>query len=120
MKKRNQTNFAVTGGLLILFILYTIALLYVDVKPIGPAHSVVAFAAINEPVKQLLGVNMLLYNITDWLSVVAALLVLGFAVLGLVQLIKRKSLWRVDSSILVLGGFYVLVMAVYLFLSIIS
>lgn len=80
----------------------------------------VAFAAINEPVKQLLGVNMLLYNITDWLSVVAALLVLGFAVLGLVQLIKRKSLWRVDSSILVLGGFYVLVMAVYLFLSIIS
>lgn len=119
MKKRNQTNFAVTGGLLILFILYTIALLYVDVKPIGPAHSVVAFAAINEPVKQLLGVNML-HNITDWLSVVAALLVLGFAVLGLVQLIKRKSLWRVDSSILVLGGFYVLVMAVYLFLSIIS
>lgn len=34
---------------------------------------------------------------------------------GLVQLIKRKSLFRVDSSILVLGGFYVLVFLAYLF-----
>ena len=39
----------------------------------------------------------------------------GIATLGLVQLIKRKSLFRVDSSILVLGGFYVLVFLAYLF-----
>ena len=31
------------------------------------------------------------------------------------QLIKRKSLLRVDNSILVLGCFYLLVMAAYLF-----
>lgn len=36
MKKRNQFNLAITFGLLILFILYTIALMYIDVKPIGP------------------------------------------------------------------------------------
>ncbi|MDD3654139.1 MAG: phosphatase PAP2 family protein [Desulfotomaculaceae bacterium] len=115
MEKRNQINFATTGGLLIFFILYTIALMYIDVKPIGPRGSSVGFAAINEPVKHLLDVNMFLYNITDWLGLVAILVALGFAVLGLVQLIKRKSLFRVDSSILILGGFYLLVMAAYLF-----
>ena len=38
----------------------------------------------------------------------------GFAVLGFVQLIKRKSFLKVDYSILVLGGFYIIVMAVYI------
>lgn len=115
MKKRNQINFAITGGLLILFILYSISLKYIDVKPIGPEDTSVAFAAINEPVRNLFDFNMFLYNITDWLGLVAILVALGFAVFGLVQLIERRSFLRVDSSILVLGGFYLLVLAVYLF-----
>jgi len=57
----------------------------------------------------------MLYKVTDWLGLVPIFVVLGFAVLGLTQLIRRKSLLRVDSSILVLGGFYVLVMGAYLF-----
>jgi len=115
MRKRNQINFIATSGLLILFVLYTISLMYIDVKPIGPENSLVAFATINGSVQRLFSVNMLLYNITDWLGLVAILVALGFAVLGLVQLIKRKSLSRVDNSILVLGGFYLLVIAAYLF-----
>ena len=58
---------------------------------------------------------MLLYTITDWLGLVPIALGLGFALLGLVQWIKRKHLLKVDRSILVLGGFYILVMAAYLF-----
>ena len=54
-------------------------------------------------------------NITDWLSIPILFVMLGFAIIGLVQLIKRKSLLRVDSSILILGGFYVLVFLAYLF-----
>ncbi|MDD4440217.1 MAG: phosphatase PAP2 family protein [Tissierellia bacterium] len=115
MKKRNQINFLATSSLLILFILYTISLMYIDVKPIGPKDSSVAFATINESVLHIFGVHLFLYNITDWLSLVPILVALGFAVLGLIQLIKRKSLLRVDNSILVLGGFYLLVMAAYLF-----
>lgn len=35
--------------------------------------------------------------------------------LGLCQLVKRRNLFKVDSSILVLGGFYIIVFVAYLF-----
>ena len=88
---------------------------HIDVKPIGPNGSAVGFASVNGWVHDLLGVNWTLYTITDWLGLVPIFIVLGFAVLGLSQLIRRKSLLRVDSSILALGGFYVLVVGAYLF-----
>lgn len=113
--KKKYRNFAAASGLLVLFILYTNALVLMDVKPIGPQGTSVGFAAINDSVRHLLDVNLFLYTITDWLGLIAILVALGFAVLGLSQLIKRKSLWRVDSSILVLGGFYLLVISAYLY-----
>ncbi|MGN0350062.1 MAG: phosphatase PAP2 family protein, partial [Roseburia sp.] len=63
----------------------------------------------------LTGVHMLLYTITDWLGLVPLCVVFGFAILGLFQMIKRRSLLKVDYSILVLGGFYIIVMAAYVF-----
>ena len=114
-KKKIQNNFIVAAGLLALFILYTVAIMFVDVQPIGPQGSSVGFAEVNQYFHTLFGVNMLLYSITDWLSIAVLFIMFGFAMVGLVQLIKRKSLFRVDSSILVLGGFYVLVFLAYLF-----
>ena len=58
---------------------------------------------------------MTLYNITDWAGLVSIFVAFGFAVFGLVQLIKRKSIRKVDGCILALGGFYILVFAVYVF-----
>lgn len=98
-----------------LFILYTVSLTFVDRQPIGPEGSYVAYAGINETVHELTGVHMTLYTITDWAGVVAILVALGFAILGLVQWIQRKSLWKVDSSILVLGAFYILVFGTFAF-----
>jgi membrane-associated phospholipid phosphatase len=99
----------------VLFMLYTMLIQHIDVKPIGPNGSAVGFASVNEWVHDLFGVNWMLYTITDYLGLVPIFVVLGFAALGLSQLLRRKSLFRVDSSILVLGGFYLLVMGAYLF-----
>lgn len=115
MKKRSYTYFALSAGVLILFILYTAAVMLIDVKPIGPLNSAVGFSAINSRLHDLFGVNMWLYDITDLLSLAAALPIIGFTALGLIQLIKRKGILRVDSSLLVLGGFYLLVLSAYLF-----
>lgn len=115
LQKSNRTNFVIAGVLLVLFILYTISLLFIDVAPIGPRGSWVAYASVNEAVRQFVGVNMNLYQITDWASLAAIFVALGFSFLGLIQWVKRKHILRVDKSILTLGGFYLVVFAAYVF-----
>ena len=113
MKKKSRRLFFVGASLLAEFVLWTVLIRFVDVQAIGPQESSVGFAMLNGYVHSLTGENMSLYVITDWLGLVPIGVAFGFAVLGLVQLIKRKSLFKVDRSILVLGGFYIVVMAVY-------
>lgn len=115
MERKTKNQFIFGTLLLALFIVFTISLTFVDMKPIGPQNSYVAYANINQAVHELFGVNMTLYNITDWAGVVAIFVALGFAILGLVQWIKRKSILKVDSSILLLGAFYIVVFGVYVF-----
>lgn len=101
------------------FVLWTLLVCFVDVRAIGPQGSLVGFATLNGFVHESVGVNMHLYEITDWLGLVPILVALFFALLGLVQLIKRRSLLKVDRSILALGVFYILVMAAYVFFEIV-
>lgn len=101
------------------FVLWTLLLRLVDVRAIGPEGSSVGFSALNGFIHEKIGVNMYLYNITDWLGLVPIGVAFGFAIFGLIQLIKRKSLLRVDRSILALGVFYIIVVAVYLFFEIV-
>ena len=105
--------------MLAVFVLWTVLIRFVDVKAIGPRESSVGFATLNGYVHNLTGVNMSLYVVTDWLGLVPIGVAFGFAVLGLVQWIKRKSLLKVDRSILALGGFYIVVMAVYILFEIV-
>ena len=95
------------------FALWTVLVCCVDVQTIGPEGSSVGFAAVNGAFHNLTGVHWTLYTITDWLGLVPIGAALGFAVLGLVQLVQRKNLQKVDRSLLALGGFYLAVMAAY-------
>jgi undecaprenyl-diphosphatase len=115
MAKKNKRWLACAASLLMAFLLWTVLVRFVDVRAIGPEGSSVGFATLNRYVHELTGVNWLLYTLTDWLGLVPIAVALGFAILGLVQLVKRKSLWKVDHSILALGVFYIVVMAAYVF-----
>ena len=115
MEKKKQNSFLMAAGMLGIFGLWTAALCFVDVQAIGPMDSKVGFATFNQFVHRLTGVHMTLYTLTDWLGLIPLGFVFGFALLGLSQWIRRKQLWKVDHSLLVLGGFYAAVMAAYLF-----
>ena len=119
MEKKNKKMLVLGAGLVVVFLLWTVLVRFVDVRAIGPEGSSVGFAALNGFVHELTGVNWLLYTVTDWLGIVPIAVALGFAILGLVQLIKRKSLWKVDHSILALGVFYIVVMAAYIFFEVV-
>ena len=112
MKKR---KFCIALGLLAAFALWTIAISLIDVQAIGPQGSTVGFATLNSMVHRLTGVHMQLYTITDWLGLVPVAFGFGFALLGLAQWIKRKSVLKVDRSILILGGFYIVTLTAYVF-----
>ena len=110
-----RKSFYIGVGLLALFVLWTVALHVVDVRAIGPGDSSVGFATLNKLIHNSTGVHMSLYTVTDWLGLVPLCFIMGFGVLGLCEWIKRENLFKVDYNILALGGFYIVVMAIYIF-----
>ena len=110
-EKRNLLTGVVFIGA---FVLWTVLIQCVDVQAVGQNGTKVGFADFNVWFHQLTGVHMTLYTITDWLGLIPIFICLWFGVLGLLQLIKRRSLLKVDPDILLLGAYYVLVIACYL------
>ena len=111
---KEKRNLLAGAGLIGAFALWTVLIRWVDVQAVGQNGTKIGFADFNVWFHQLTGVHMTLYTITDWLGLVPIFICLCFGVLGLVQLIKRRSLLRVDPDILLLGIYYVLVIACYL------
>lgn len=114
MNEKSKKNFIIAGGLFLLFLLFTIAVMKVDVEAIGPKGSFVGLAGINGFFFEKIGVHAFWDTVTDLLLGLSFLVVLAFGVLGISQLVKRKSLWKVDNGILMLAVFYVFVAAFYL------
>ena len=102
------------SALLAAFALWTALVQLVDVRPVGQSGTNIGFAAFNVWFHDLTGVHMALYTITDWLGLVPVAVCLGFGALGAAQLVRRRSLLRVDPDLLLLGVHYVAVAAAYL------
>lgn len=115
MKERKFRKLWSAICLLAAFVLWTAAVQFVDVQAIGPHGSCIGLAAINGLWHDIIGVNWMLYVITDWLGLIPLGVVLLFAMLGLHQWVTRKDLRKVDTDILILGGYYLAVLAVFLF-----
>ncbi len=113
--KLKKKNIIISICLIILSVIYTILVKYVDVAPIGPKASSVGFSTLNKFVFNFLGRSNIWYNITEVLGMISILIALFYALIGLYKLIKNKSILKIDKEIIILGIFYFVVLLVYLF-----
>ena len=114
MKHNKKKHLWMGIWFLLVFLLWTALIRSVDVQAAGPTGTKVGFAAFNLWFHHLTGVHVTAYTITDWLGLVPIGICLCFGVVGVIQVVRRKSLLRVDPDIILLGLYYVLVILAYL------
>ena len=109
-----QKKYALSAGVSgLLFAALIVLVKSVDVQTIGPEGMRIGLSHLNRLVFEKLGVHMLWYAITDWLGIAAIGTALLFAMIGLVQWIRRRSILKVDKELLALGGLYLIVIGLY-------
>ncbi|MBQ9551126.1 MAG: phosphatase PAP2 family protein [Clostridia bacterium] len=113
MKDNLTKNFCITGLLLVLFFVWTALVCTVDQQPIGPEGSVVGLAAMNGWFHDLTGEHLGGYKVSNVLGLIPFAAVACFAAVGGLQLLQRRSLFKVDSDIIALGALYLLVLGCY-------
>ena len=113
MIKKAKKHFIIGAILLLLFALLTVTVKTVDVVAVGPEGSKIGLSGINTYFRDLIGVNMTVYEITDILGYLAIAVAGCFAIFGVYQLIKGKSIKAVDKNVLILGGFFASVVCAY-------
>lgn len=109
-----KQSFKWTVFLFAIFILFTVALKFIDVRPIGPNGSAVGFAGINSLFVRS-ELNDFWYNLTELSGRLMPFTVVGiFAIYGIYQLIKRKSFKMIDKDIWALAGYFVVVIIFFM------
>ncbi|MBQ3568537.1 MAG: phosphatase PAP2 family protein [Anaerotignum sp.] len=114
MKKNGKRVIFIGSILVVSFAVWTALIQIVDVQPIGQNGTDIGFASFNRWFHKLTGVHMTIYTITDWLGLIPLFVCMIFGVIGMVQLIKRRSLFKVDYDIIFLGMYYIIVIFSYL------
>lgn len=115
MKNKSKYLLPAVSFLLFLTLIVLIKTVDVHTNPLSGAGEIGLYG-LNSAVKSIIGeVNMTWYKVTEILGFISIAAGLAFAVVGLCQLVKRKSLLKVDREILALGGLYVTLGVIYVF-----
>ncbi|MBQ6321372.1 MAG: phosphatase PAP2 family protein [Lachnospiraceae bacterium] len=104
------------SGLFFLMFLFLIVLVRtVDVAAVGPVGTSIGLSGLNSAFHEWTGFQLFWYRLSKYLGLLAILTALLMAVFGAWQLVKRKSLRKVDGEIVALAGLYALVVVLYVF-----
>ena len=121
MNLMKEKSFFIVAGVSGVAAAILIALIrFVDVSSIGPEGTSIGMSHLNQFVFRLFGENMFLYHVTEFLGIAAILTAFVFALIGVIQLIKRRSILKVDHEILALGVLYMFVVGLYVLFEIVS
>lgn len=114
MKKNGKKQLALGVVQLAAFAIWTWLIQRVDVQPAGQRGTDIGFATFNCWFHSVTGVHMPIYTMTDWAGLVPIFVCMAFGGIGLFQLVKRRSLFKVDRDLISLGIHYVIVISGYL------
>lgn len=95
------------------FIVFTALVATVNVDYAGKYGVKVGFAAFNGAIFDFIGESKSCYKLSEITGFIVIAIGLAFAVLGVYQLIKRKSFKKVDKHLYALAALYVVVAIVY-------
>lgn len=115
MKEATRKSFITTACLCAATLIYTIFTAVIDRKAIGPNGTKVGFSHLNGSFSEAIGYNPIWDKITDVTMVIAILVAVSFVALGVMQLVKRKNVFKVDKCILAMAALYIIVVILYIF-----
>ena len=113
MNKKVKIMWIMSALSALLFIGLILAVKLIDVGAIGPMGSEIGLASVNGAVKDAVGISEFWYELTELIGIGSIAVAGAFALLGVYQLLSRKSLKRVDKIIYLMGGMYVAVAILY-------
>ena len=119
MKKKILSLWILCAVSFLLFGALICAVKFIDVGAIGPEGSEIGLSALNGAVKDMFGFNEDIYDVTELLGLISLATAAGFALLGLIQLIHRKSLKLIDKDIYLLAALYIAVAVFYVLFEIV-
>lgn len=115
LKTKCILSFVAAGVFLALFLVFTALVKLVDVSAVGPEASTVGLSTFNKTIADGIGYNEIWYNVSKILGHISILIAAGMVIYAVVQLIKKRGIKNLEPDVILLGAFYVSVIACYLF-----
>ncbi len=113
MRKQKIIWWTLAGVMLAAFVMWTVLVLTVNVKPTGPDGVTVGLAGLNAGWWQSTGTHAWAEKISDWLGYLTLLMAVGLAVWQIVVAVRGRSL-RLARHWWVLDGVIIAAVACYL------
>ena len=107
--KKNKIYYIISGCIFAFFVIYTIMVSAVGVKPLGVNGTNIGFADININFHNMTGLHLDMYDLTDKLIIIIYALMGMFAAVWVIKLFMKKF----DKTIFMLGILYILLFIFY-------
>lgn len=115
--KKSSKGFLISAILFVVTIIFSIGAAKCDVAEVGINSVKVGYSSMNDAFYNFIGgaegFHKSFYSISEALGYLSFLFIAGFALLGAYQLYKRKSIKKVNPSIIVMGVMFVFVLVLY-------
>lgn len=114
MKKQNIRNIIITSSLFLLFIIFTILCKTIDIQPLGANSTNIGFAKFNTSIHDKITSDDIWDKIGDIFMILSIVVVCILLIIGLIQAIRRKNIFKIDKQIICAGIIFAILIVFYL------